>query len=631
VQSALTEELGIRVSGYGVGRHPSFPGTDVTGWVADGIGALEITPVALKYVGAELFGSWGGVVQFPVDTADDSQVPRGFQDARAGLKLSFPYLKVFKLGGMATYVVRPRDFQDPNIVHHPGWLDPNCIAPPFVVDETTYGSGLSWAGLANAQFQDLHPAAPNLLLNVGQSAGRWLYGTGVEWVASFFDIFGEVRALCPEGSMSPGGTGSDLRFTAGGRFKIGWAVGFTLAYTWGLAESSPNEAILGFEWTSPLLHRPEQKFGEIAGRVIDARTNLPLSAILRLTEFPKTAPETSDANGVYKFRRVPVDNVVVEVTVPGYATQAKPVAVGEKQTPTLDFLMNPTKLYGTLVVQTRDASSRQPVAALIEFPEKDLTPVTTDTGKGGTWRLDNVEVGTYTVTATADKYLKGVTVVTVEDGRSVTATLDLVPSAVMTTMTGKVVDKKTGEGLAATINFTGTALAPVTTDPATGIYKADLPVGVYAAGVEAEGYVKQAAPVVLEKDRPLLKDFELVKVGMVLTLKNVYFDFAKATLRLPQSAEALQAAYQILKDNPSIKVEIGGHTDSKGSDEYNLKLSDARAASVVEYLVKTLGVDPARLTSRGYGEAKPVATNDTDEGRQLNRRVEFVITGETQQ
>jgi outer membrane protein OmpA-like peptidoglycan-associated protein len=84
----------------------------------------------------------------------------------------------------------------------------------------------------------------------------------------------------------------------------------------------------------------------------------------------------------------------------------------------------------------------------------------------------------------------------------------------------------------------------------------------------------------------------------------------------------------MLSENPTIKVEIQGHTDSKGSDSYNLALSDRRAAAVVAYLVTNLGVDPSRLTSRGYGEGMPIATNDTDAGRALNRRVEFAIIGE---
>jgi len=73
-----------------------------------------------------------------------------------------------------------------------------------------------------------------------------------------------------------------------------------------------------------------------------------------------------------------------------------------------------------------------------------------------------------------------------------------------------------------------------------------------------------------------------------------------------------------------MKIEISGHTDSKGSDEYNEKLSKARAGSVRDYMVNK-GVMPDRIVAKGYGESVPVDTNDTDEGRQQNRRVEFKV------
>jgi OOP family OmpA-OmpF porin len=130
--------------------------------------------------------------------------------------------------------------------------------------------------------------------------------------------------------------------------------------------------------------------------------------------------------------------------------------------------------------------------------------------------------------------------------------------------------------------------------------------------------------VVLQKDKPLVKDFELVAEGMSITLRGIYFDFDKATIK-PESRPALEDAAKILQENPGIRVEIQGHTDSKGSDAYNQNLSERRAQSVVNFLVTQLSIDRARLVARGYGEGMPIATNDTDEGRALNRRVEFLI------
>jgi len=87
----------------------------------------------------------------------------------------------------------------------------------------------------------------------------------------------------------------------------------------------------------------------------------------------------------------------------------------------------------------------------------------------------------------------------------------------------------------------------------------------------------------------------------------------------------LDRVVKLLKENPAIEIEMSAHTDSHGTDEYNFKLSDNRARSCMEYILSK-GISPNRITSKGYGETMPVATNDTDEGRQLNRRVEFKIT-----
>jgi outer membrane protein OmpA-like peptidoglycan-associated protein len=80
----------------------------------------------------------------------------------------------------------------------------------------------------------------------------------------------------------------------------------------------------------------------------------------------------------------------------------------------------------------------------------------------------------------------------------------------------------------------------------------------------------------------------------------------------------------MLAENPAIEIEMSAHTDSRGSDDYNFKLSDNRARSVMEYILSK-GIAPSKIRSQGYGETKPVVDNDTDDNRQLNRRVEFTI------
>jgi OmpA-OmpF porin, OOP family len=121
------------------------------------------------------------------------------------------------------------------------------------------------------------------------------------------------------------------------------------------------------------------------------------------------------------------------------------------------------------------------------------------------------------------------------------------------------------------------------------------------------------------------KDLYLVpiEIGQVFRLNNVFFDFDKYSLR-PESFVELDRVVGFLKEYPNIEIEMSAHTDSKGSDEYNFTLSDNRAKSVREYILSK-GITASRIISQGYGETKPVATNDTADGRQLNRRVEFKI------
>lgn len=113
--------------------------------------------------------------------------------------------------------------------------------------------------------------------------------------------------------------------------------------------------------------------------------------------------------------------------------------------------------------------------------------------------------------------------------------------------------------------------------------------------------------------------------GDKIVLRGVNFDFDKATLTA-NARTILDEVGAALEMAPSITVELGGHTDAKGTDEYNQKLSARRAASVRQYLIGK-GIDAGRMTSAGYGESQPVADNETDEGRELNRRVELKITG----
>lgn len=106
---------------------------------------------------------------------------------------------------------------------------------------------------------------------------------------------------------------------------------------------------------------------------------------------------------------------------------------------------------------------------------------------------------------------------------------------------------------------------------------------------------------------------------------RITFDFAKATLK-PESVEQLKNIAEILKAYPKVAIKLGGYTDNKGPADFNMKLSQGRADNVLAELVK-LGIDAGRLKAEGYGEQYPVASNDTEEGRAQNRRIDIRVTG----
>ena len=116
---------------------------------------------------------------------------------------------------------------------------------------------------------------------------------------------------------------------------------------------------------------------------------------------------------------------------------------------------------------------------------------------------------------------------------------------------------------------------------------------------------------------------EPIVVGANIVLNTMYFEFRKYRL-LKESKYELNRIIKLMKDNPTIRVEISGHTDNIGSDRANQKLSDQRAQSVVDYLVKN-DIAKDRLEAKGYGKTRPIATNKTEEGRQENRRVEIEV------
>ncbi|MFN8115683.1 MAG: OmpA family protein [Bacteroidia bacterium] len=203
----------------------------------------------------------------------------------------------------------------------------------------------------------------------------------------------------------------------------------------------------------------------------------------------------------------------------------------------------------------------------------------------------------------------------------------------MTILKGVISDSKTYKLLEAAVelidNSLNEVIATFKSNSTTGKYLVSLPSGKnYGIAVKKDGYLFHSENFDLkasEEFQEVEKDIALkpIEVGQSIILKNIFFDFDKATIR-PESANELDRLIKLLTENPTLKIELGSHTDSKGSDEYNQKLSQSRSQSVVTYLIGK-GIATDRLVAKGYGETVPVATNDTEAGRQENRRTEFKI------
>lgn len=200
-------------------------------------------------------------------------------------------------------------------------------------------------------------------------------------------------------------------------------------------------------------------------------------------------------------------------------------------------------------------------------------------------------------------------------------------------VSGKVINPSNNQPLEADIYYyslkNGSEVGRARTNPSTGIYKIALPYGYqYSFIAKAVGYYSMSNYVDLTtsgeyKEMNLNIEMKPIEIGETFTIKNIFFDFNKSSLK-PESYLELDRVAKLFTENPTVEVELSGHTDNVGTDGYNKKLSYERASSVAEYLISK-GIIASRIKVEGYGKSKPVATNDTEEGRQLNRRVEFQI------
>jgi outer membrane protein OmpA-like peptidoglycan-associated protein len=212
---------------------------------------------------------------------------------------------------------------------------------------------------------------------------------------------------------------------------------------------------------------------------------------------------------------------------------------------------------------------------------------------------------------------------------------DAKPTTV-TYVAGYVYDIKTNKRLEAELELidleTETIVAKQMSDAGTGEFLVCLPIDKdYAFNVSKAGYLFFSENFSLtnlenpEEPYQMLIPLQPIQEGISVIMKNIFFDFDSFDL-LHESFAELNKITSFLKENPNLKIEIGGHTDNKGSKAYNQTLSENRAKSVYEYFIKQ-GIEKARLSYKGYDFSEPIADNETEEGRAKNRRTEFKVIG----
>lgn len=200
---------------------------------------------------------------------------------------------------------------------------------------------------------------------------------------------------------------------------------------------------------------------------------------------------------------------------------------------------------------------------------------------------------------------------------------------------GDIYDAQTKQKLEANIELidlaTGEVVMTSRSNKKTGEFLMVLqPHHDYMLNVNKEGYLFHSENFALKEypsDKPFLISVPLskIQVGEKVILRNVFFDTDKFDLKSESKSE-LKKLVDLLKGQPNLKIEIGGHTDNTGNKQKNITLSQSRAKAVYDFLISE-GIAADRLSYKGYGDSKPIADNATAEGRQQNRRTEFTITG----
>ncbi len=298
------------------------------------------------------------------------------------------------------------------------------------------------------------------------------------------------------------------------------------------------------------------------------------------------------------------------------------------------YMLVPKTLGITLTGTVYNQKTNDPLQANVEIKLKDQDALKLRSNAAGKFESKIPEVSSYAITSSLEGFLswsESFKIPLLYNDTTIHIDIPLTPISKQLVLEGHVYDQKTNKPIPAKLDFVlrgKKASGAKINALKEGSYEhAITELGWYVITASHEGYLNTVDSVYIN-DRevtPITKDIILqpIEVGVTVRLKNIYFDFDKTTLKNESFVE-LNKVVDFLKQNSSVEVEISGHTDNKGSDQYNLDLSQGRSQAVVDYIISQ-GIESFRLSAQGYGESKPIENNDLEEGRANNRRVEFTV------
>lgn len=402
-----------------------------------------------------------------------------------------------------------------------------------------------------------------------------------------------------------------IRVAVGLEFKTGLATPF-VEFEYNKYMDRTEEAGNGERYDETALLGGGFRFTSPYGLALD------LTGSMALTSFD---PEWSDlGHGIYQAGSTPTDEERTQRS-PFPGGYPADLGVGCNLIFSSVLLQSPT--HGTLSGIVTDSETGEVLQAEVSFPASSVLPQTTIEG------FYSVELlaGSVPINVTAEGYQPFSETAVIVAGEDQALDVLLTPVPDNGILTGTVTDGETDEIIVGAV-VTIEGMEETVTTNANGVYSIALPEGNWTVKVEADDYLNVVKVQVMRVEETTIFDVEMrpaLVAGQVLSFNNIYFESGSAQIK-PESFGVLDLVAQTLIDNAGVRVRIAGHTDSDGSSSYNQGLSERRANSVLDYLVRK-GVPANTLTAIGHGEESPVVPNTSAANKAQNRRIEFTVLG----